>query len=110
MTGTKNLQPGMGRKKGAKNRVGTDVREAVVQAFEAGGGYKWLVTQMRENPKAFMQLLGKVMPMQVTGAGDRPLLEGGFVVNIVGVEAKDGKPIDITPEQEPIEIEYVEKS
>lgn len=56
---------GAGRPKGVKNKVTRDIKEAVLQAFEEGGGKGWLMQQMIENPTAFMTLIGKIIPTQV---------------------------------------------
>jgi hypothetical protein len=38
------------------------------------GGVAYLVTQAESSPTAFMTLLGKVLPTQVTGDPDNPLV------------------------------------
>lgn len=58
---------GRGRPKGSKNKVQTAVKEMVIQALSDAGGIEYLVTQSRENPTAFMTLVGKVLPLQVSG-------------------------------------------
>ena len=64
---------GKGRPKGSANKITRDIREAVLQSFETVGGAEYLATQARDNPTAYLTLLGKVLPMQVTGADDGPL-------------------------------------
>lgn len=77
--GKNNLsRQGRGRPKGATNKTTALLKEAILQAAEAHGengkgkgklkGYLTLLA--REEKKAFAQLLGKVMPLQVTGDGD----------------------------------------
>lgn len=39
----------------------------IMQALDKAGGVSYLTRQAKENPKAFMTLVGKVLPMQVTG-------------------------------------------
>jgi len=75
-----------GRKKGTPNKATRDIRKAVLEAFEKGGGPEWLRKQMEENPVAFMNLLGKILPTQITGAGD-----GALEIQVVR------KVIDVTP-------------
>ena len=64
-----------GRARGTPNKTTALLKEAIIKAAEATGedgkgkgrltGYcKFLATS---EPKAFAQLLGKVLPMQVTG-------------------------------------------
>ena len=64
---------GRGRPKGSKNKVTRDIKQAVLQAFEEGGGVEYLKTQMTENPTAFLTLLGKIIPTQITGPNDGPV-------------------------------------
>jgi len=54
-----------GRKKGTPNKLTADVRAAIMQAFDAVGGAKWLETLARRDPKAFSVLLTKVIPNKV---------------------------------------------
>ena len=42
-------------------------------ALSAGGGQKWLEEQMKANPVAFMTLLGKILPMQLTGSASEEI-------------------------------------
>jgi hypothetical protein len=58
---------GKGRPKGSVNKITRDIREAVLQSFEAVGGAQYLAEQARLNPVAYLSLVGKVLPMQVTG-------------------------------------------
>ena len=67
---------GKGRPKGAKNKTTTLLKDAILKAAEdAGDGdmVEYLTQQARLNPGPFMALLGKVMPMQVTGADGEAL-------------------------------------
>jgi hypothetical protein len=58
---------GRGRPKGSPNKVQAAVKEMVIQALSDAGGVEYLVTQSRENPTAFLTLVGKVLPLQVSG-------------------------------------------
>jgi hypothetical protein len=58
---------GKGRKKGSKNKIGQDVKKMVINALNNAGGEKYLTEQAKDNPKAFLTLVGKVIPHQVTG-------------------------------------------
>lgn len=68
---------GKGREKGVPNRTTKLLKDAILQAAEKAGGKDGLVgylsTQAKKNPKAFLGLLGKVLPMQVTGEGGGPV-------------------------------------
>ena len=64
---------GKGRPEGAKNKVTAAVKEAITNAFEKVGGEDYLVTVAREDPRTFCTLLGKVLPLQVSGEDGEPL-------------------------------------
>ncbi|MFB9112081.1 hypothetical protein QSH31_005490 [Xanthomonas arboricola pv. corylina] len=49
------------------------MKEAIERAFEGVGGHKYLMKQAEQNPTAFMTLLGKVLPTQITGPGGGPI-------------------------------------
>lgn len=67
-----------GRKKGTPNRTTATLKDAILKAAELAGGKEGLVgylkKQATENPGPFMALLGKVLPLQVTGAEGAPLI------------------------------------
>ena len=65
---------GKGRVKGVPNKVTGDIKAMILTALSNKGGAKYLERQADENPVAFMGLIGKVLPMQVTGA------DGGAVI------------------------------
>ena len=73
------MAPGIktgGRKKGTPNKTTALLKDAILQAAtNAGGGdlTNYLQVQATENPGPFMSLLGKVLPMQVTGEDGGPL-------------------------------------
>lgn len=60
---------GRGRPKGAANKVTKALKDMVLHALEDAGGQAYLSRQANENPTAFMTLVGKVLPLQVEGAG-----------------------------------------
>ena len=61
-----------GRKKGVPNKISRDIREAVLQSFETVGGAAYLAEQARANPTAYLTLVGKVLPLQISGEGGGP--------------------------------------
>ena len=69
--------PGPGRKKGVPNKNTTLLKDAILEAATQAGGKAglvgYLMTQASANPQSFLPLLGKVLPMQITGEGDGPL-------------------------------------
>jgi hypothetical protein len=80
------LPPGPGRPKGVPNKTTALLKDAILKAAEQAhpeGMVGYLQTQAIENPGPFMALLGKVLPMQVTGEG------GGPVIIVTGVDRGD---------------------
>jgi len=63
--------PGPGRPKGVLNKTTALLKDAILQAAELAGGPEGLVgylqMQANENPGPFISLLGKVLPMQISG-------------------------------------------
>ncbi len=55
-----------GRPLGSKNKLSGDIKTMIVEALEAVGGTDYLVFQARKNPVAFMGLVGKLLPTQLT--------------------------------------------
>lgn len=65
---------GPGRPKGVPNKSTTAIKEMIVQALDKAGGVNYLLNQAEENPTAFMTLVGKVLPMQITGEDGGPIV------------------------------------
>jgi len=65
---------GKGRVKGVPNKVTKAVKEMVLAALDKAGGEYYLLEQSEKNPTAFLTLVGKVLPLQVTGDPDNPLV------------------------------------
>lgn len=66
-------QPKGGSRKGIPNKVTSEVKQMVLAALDGAGGVGYLIEQAHAKPAAFLALLGKVMPLQVTGADGDPL-------------------------------------
>lgn len=68
---------GKGRKKGVPNKITANLKEAILEAAKRAGGkggtVAYLQAQASANPGPFMALLGKVLPMQITGEDGGPL-------------------------------------
>lgn len=45
----------------------------ILSALDRKGGIEYLERQAEENPKAFLSLLGRVLPMTVAGDPNAPL-------------------------------------
>jgi hypothetical protein len=73
--------PSAGRPKGVPNKTTQLLKDAILKAAEQAGNkvgndglVSYLEVQAIENPGPFMALLGKVLPMQVTGEGGGHIL------------------------------------
>ena len=66
--------PGRGRPKGSSNKNTKALKDMILGALDRGGGEDWLLLQMTEEPVAFIGLISKVLPMQVTGEGGGALV------------------------------------
>lgn len=64
---------GKGRKKGVPNKINGQVKEMILEALDKAGGVDYLADRAKDSPAAFMALVGKVLPMQVTGADGGPV-------------------------------------
>lgn len=64
---------GMGRPKGAVNKTTKALKDMILEALDNSGGVEYLQKQADANPTAFLTLVGKVLPLQVSGDPDAPL-------------------------------------
>ena len=59
--------PGPGRKKGVPNKDTAIIRDMIATALSEAGGVEYLVGVAHSHPGPFLALVGKVLPLQVTG-------------------------------------------
>jgi hypothetical protein len=64
---------GGGRKKGTPNKINADIRAMVLEALDDVGGPRYLSRQAKENPVAFMGLLGKILPTTIANSDGSPI-------------------------------------
>ena len=64
---------GGGSRKGKPNKVPAAIRTMIEQALSEIGGVEYLKTQAEKNPAAFLTLVGKVLPLQISGVASEPL-------------------------------------
>ena len=64
---------GAGRPKGIPNKFNGDIKALIIGALHEAGGVHYLARQAEENPGPFLALVGKVLPLQVTGKDGVPL-------------------------------------
>ena len=62
-----------GRQKGGQNKITKALKDMILGALDDAGGQEYLARQAEENPAAFLTLVGKVLPLQVTGEGGGPV-------------------------------------
>lgn len=55
---------GMGRPKGAKNRITATVKQALEESFHEGGGKQWLIELMHNDPATYAKLLLRLIPQE----------------------------------------------
>lgn len=77
MDGHPNLRRGgPGRPKGIPNKMTMAVKDMILEAMDAAhedGGVGYLKKQALDNPVAFLQLVAKVIPTQITGNDGGPI-------------------------------------
>lgn len=54
-----------GRPKGSQGKFSGDLRQMILEALHAEGGTEYLRKQATENPKTFMALLARVIPLSI---------------------------------------------
>lgn len=80
-----------GRQKGTPNKISRDVKDAILDAFEELGGASYLVWLAKVEPTSFATLLGKVLPIQITGKDGADFMPSGFIIEVVGNDGKKRK-------------------
>lgn len=87
LTGAAALGAGPGRPKGVPNKMTTEVKEMILAALDGAGGISYLIDKAETHPAAFLSLVGKVLPMQVTGADGGPI-QSNVIVEFVATNAR----------------------
>lgn len=74
-----------GKPKGAVNKLGKEVKEMILGALDQVGGQDYLAERAQDprTASAFLTLVGKVLPLQVTGAGGGPVVFERIVREVV---------------------------
>lgn len=73
---------GAGRKAGSPNKITTELKQTILDALEQShpeGAIGYLKEQAVNNPNAFMTLIGKVLPLSVSGEGK----DGSIIIEVV---------------------------
>jgi len=74
-----------GKVKGTPNKVPAALKDMVLQALSDVGGVEYLKEQAVKEPKAFMALIGRTLPFQLTGAN------GGTLEIILAERIKEAR-------------------
>lgn len=94
--------PGAGRKPGVPNKINRLVKESIVEAVERLGSDRkgkdgmvgWLMKQANRYPVAYMRLLDRLLPYELTGKGGGPVqLEYRSKADIVERLKERGLPV-----------------
>ena len=75
-----------GRQKGTPNVITRELKDMIRGALDKAGGEKYLTLQAKKNPAAFLTLLGKTLPKEITGANGKdlvPVLPGAIRITVV---------------------------
>lgn len=81
---------GKGRPKGSPNKATKELKEMILEALDGAGGADYL-RQRATDPRtasAFLSLIGKVLPMQVTGKDGGPIAIEKVLREIVDPKAQ----------------------
>lgn len=85
-----------------KAKLTKDMKEILHLAFERAGGVDYLVKQSKAEPKAFMALLGRMVPAQVSVDVAHHINLGAEILkareNLDKLRVDNPTMIDITPE------------
>ncbi len=65
----KGTKTGGGSRKGVPNKLTKDIKAMILGALDKAGGEQYLLERSADQPVAFMTLVGKVLPLQLTGEG-----------------------------------------
>ena len=68
-------RPPGGSRKGKPNKTTRELKEMILQALDGAGGIAYLQERANDprTASAFLTLVGKVLPLQVTGEGGGPV-------------------------------------
>jgi len=69
------VRHGAGRPKGVKNRVNQTIQQMLLDSLNNMGDVEWFDKLAKEEPKAYAQLISKLIPLQLIGGqnGEAPL-------------------------------------
>jgi hypothetical protein len=65
---------GPGRPPGSPNKINKALKDMILGALDKAGGEDYLTAQAKNNPNAFLALIGKVLPTTITGPEGKALV------------------------------------
>lgn len=65
MARKKGSQKTGGRQRGSQNKHTAELKEMIRNALDSAGGQDYLEKQAKDNPTAFLTLIGKIIPSEV---------------------------------------------
>jgi len=77
-----------GKPKGATTKINADVKAMILEALHHAGGAEYLCMQAYDNPKAFLALVGRVLPLSLASPDGGPL--AGVVLVPMKAPTTDG--------------------
>jgi hypothetical protein len=91
-----------GRVKGVPNKLNATIKEMVLGALSDVGGQRYLAARALDQPVAFMGLIGRVLPLQVTGENG-----GALVVDFRWADAQPQLERPAIDADEPISLSFI---
>lgn len=91
ISGRKPPNAGKGRPKGVPNKVTGALKDMILSALDGAGGVEYLKARAVDNPNAFLSLVGRVLPLQVQGDPDQPLMPGTVVFVVKQQKESDNR-------------------
>ena len=82
----KGKKAGPGRPKGTPNKVQAALKDMILGALDKAGGVEYLERKANDprTASAFLTLVGKVLPLQVTGENGGPV-QATVTINVNGI-------------------------
>ena len=62
-----------GRTKGTPNKLNAELKDMILSALDGAGGINYLKARAVDTPGPFLALVGKILPLQVTGEDGKSL-------------------------------------
>lgn len=86
----KGKEKGPGRPKGTPNKVSAAIKDMILTALNNAGGVEYLERRANDprTASAFLGLVGKVLPMQLTGEDGGPIRVTAVEWSVVEAQAK----------------------